>query len=71
MTQLKVYGGLRFQTDGKQHRIVIALPSKTELARFLGVGMYIVNTWWSETSNSQETEKALANPRVFIDMGKI
>lgn len=71
MRKLKVYGGLISQSDGKQHRMVIAVSSKAELARILGVGMYIINNWWSETGNKKEIEEALKNPGTFVDMGAI
>lgn len=71
MRRLKVYGGLEFRSDGKQHRIVIATTSMNNLAQILGVGKYIVNTWWGETGNKEEIERATAQPYTKIDMGSI
>ena len=71
MRKLKVYGGLQFQSDGKQHRFVVATASKAKLAQTLGVGIYIVTTWWSETGNQQEIAKAMKTPNTLIDMGAI
>ena len=71
MKNLKVYGGLETRQYGEQHRIVVATTSKARLVRILGVGIYIVNTWWAETGNKREVELATKNPHTKIDMGKI
>lgn len=67
--KLRVYGGLKMKSDGKQHRIVVATNSKSSLARILGVGIYIVNMWWAKTGNKMEIAEATKCPHTLVDMG--
>lgn len=70
MNQLKVFGGLKFKSDG-QHRIIVAVHTKKELAEILEVGLYVVNRWWARTGNTEEIKKATQQPFTLIDVGKI
>jgi len=66
--ELTVYGGLVYRR-GIQERAVIAVHTRKELAKVLGVSLYHAQAWWGKTGNKRELKLALAKPLKIIYPG--
>jgi len=70
MNQLKVYGGMSYNSSYKQERVVCAVYSQKEVAQLTGNSINYIRDYWSITGNREEIEKATANPHKLIWTGR-
>ena len=69
--KMKVWRGLEMRPDGKQHAIIIATDTRKQAAELLGISLFILSQWWTETANVNDVQQALAQPYTKIDTGAI
>lgn len=64
MSKLKVYGG-DVIIGHTQVRAIVATTSKEKVAEIVGITLYEIKTYWSDTRNESEVEVAMSNPGVM------
>lgn len=69
-TKLRVYGGLLFNKNCKQERVVCAVNNQGEVVELTGSSLYYIRGWWSETGNEEEIKQAIAKPHQLIWTGR-
>jgi hypothetical protein len=63
---MKVYGGHNMVRGHGQVRCIVAANNQKEAAAIVGLSLYYMRMYWSETGNKEEVAAALARPRTLL-----
>lgn len=59
MPKLKVYGGLKMVSGGRQARFIVATTSQKKAAEITGLGLPYIRGFWCVTGIAAEIEAAM------------